>query len=56
MNKETLSFEVKLPRHGDEAFEALVNQIAEAVYRNVADRLSKAKDAGSGDLEGPALT
>ncbi|GGU79319.1 hypothetical protein GCM10009504_40270 [Pseudomonas laurentiana] len=56
MSKETLSIEVKLPQPGDEAFEALVDQIAEAVYRKVTRRLSEPEDAESGDLESPALT
>lgn len=56
MSKETLSIEVKLPQPDDEAFKALVDQLAEAVYQKVTARLSKAGDAESGDLENPALT
>lgn len=56
MSKETLSIEVKLPQPGDEAFEQLVEQIAEAAYRKVAARLNEPDDSASPDLERPALT
>ncbi|MCE1020522.1 hypothetical protein LU640_25590 [Pseudomonas monteilii] len=56
MTKETLSIEVKLPQAEDEAFKTLVDQLAEAVYQKVTERLSKVGDSESGDLENPALT
>lgn len=56
MSKETLSIEVKLPQPGDEAFQVLVDQIAEAVYRKVTARLNEPDDTASPDLERPALS
>ncbi|GEM_PF-6705018 len=55
MKKETLSVELKLPQPGDEAFQMLVDQIAEAVYRKVMTRLSEPDGASSTDLEDPTL-
>lgn len=41
MTTSTLQVEVKLPKAGEEEFERLVEELAEAVYRRVKERLEQ---------------
>lgn len=48
MEKQTLQVEVKFPQKGEEEFDSIVEQLAEAVYEKVKERLEQdAKGATS---------
>ncbi|MGE8465416.1 MAG: hypothetical protein ACN6QE_04655 [Pseudomonas putida] len=52
MATSTLQVEVKLPKAGEEEFERLVEELAEAVYRRVKERLEQDAEGAKVDISG----
>ena len=52
MTTSTLQVEVKLPKVGEEEFERLVEELAEAVYRRVKERLEQDAEGAKVDISG----
>ncbi|MCE0850705.1 hypothetical protein LU689_12365 [Pseudomonas asiatica] len=52
MTTSTLQVEVKLPKAGEEEFERLVEDLAEAVYRRVNERLEQDAEGAKVDISG----
>ncbi|CAB5584032.1 Uncharacterised protein [Pseudomonas putida] len=50
MATSTLQVEVKLPKAGEEEFERLADELAEAVYRRVKERLERDAEGAKGEV------
>lgn len=50
MATSTLQVEVKLPKVGEEEFERLAAELAEAVYRRVKERLKQDAEGAKGKV------
>lgn len=50
MATSTLQVEVRLPRAGEEEFELLVEELAEAVYQRVKGRLEQDAEGATVDI------
>jgi hypothetical protein len=50
MEKQSLQIEVRFPKKGEEEFNLLVDQLAEAVYEKVKERLQRDAESARGEI------